>query len=29
MRYMFSGCSNQFIKRMKERYKNLKEEAFY
>ena len=28
MRYMFSGCSDQFKNKIRTEYKNIKEEAF-
>jgi len=28
MRFMFYGCSEQFQKKIKAQYKNIKEEAF-
>ena len=29
MKYMFSGCSEQFKNTIRAQYKNIKEEAFY
>ena len=29
MRYMFSGCFEQFQNKIRTQYKNIKEEAFY